>query len=230
MKSIYYFFWFCCLIPLSAIANIHIEPYGGVGGAFSPSTTPAVFMKYTAGGRFGYKISFARAGLDLFWTYYDTKSSTDVTTVHPPNKDTKGFKQATPSLGIKVVPEPTSFQPLAIGAWTAVDLPLVFKAYGSLFYAFGKRDSIHHQGYGLKTGVSWLSAPFFQINLDIKWAYYFCQQDQCDSNFSMFSTFLSLSVPFSLDLFSADTSSEKSATTEPSLMEESTEEVPASAV
>ena len=211
-KSLFtYFLSVFFFVPLFSIADVLVEPYGGVGGAFAPSANKkagSFFMKYTAGGHLGYQISLIKVGLDLFWTHYDTGRSQGVVTVRPSTQDTRGFTQATKSVGIKSTDEHTAFQPLSIGVWTAVDLPLFFDVYGSLFYAFGKKDSIHHQGYGLKAGVSWSIAPHLQLNLDAKWAYYKCQPAKCVSQFSVLSALLSLSVPFSLDLFSSTPSAE----------------------
>ena len=219
MRYIHYFFGFFCLIPFSSIADVHIEPYGGVGGAFSTSidSPQSFFMKYTVGGRLGYKLSIVHAGLDIFWTHYDTGDHRDVTTVRPFPIERKGLEQATGSVDITPAKPRTSFQPLSIGAFTAIKLPLFFNVYGSIFYAFGSKDNIGHQGYGLKAGVSWLSASYFQLNLSAKWAYYTCQSKakECANSFSIGSALLSVSVPFSLDLFSSSNSSSESVEEEP---------------
>ena len=199
-----------CGAPFYTKANIHIEPYGSIGGAYSssvrPSASSSFFMHYVLGGRLGYDLSLVKVGVDVFWTYYDIGSNDPPVEVHHTPKNLKGFEQAGTSLGIEADRKHTAFTPLSIGVWTAVDLPFLISAYGSLFYALGgKKDFLNHRGYGLKVGASWLAVTYFQLNAEVKWAYYMCQKDpQCSPDFPVLSASISVSVPLSFNPFSSE--------------------------
>ncbi len=200
---------FLCCGPLDSRADIHIEPYGSIGGAYSstirPSASSSFFMHYVLGGRLGYDLSLVKVGIDLFWTYYDTGSDDPPVEVHHTSNKRKGFGQAGTSLDIRANRKHTAFTPLSVGVWTAVDLPFLVDAYGSLFYALGgKKDFFNHRGYGLKLGLSWLAVAYFQLNAEVQWAYYMCQKDpKCSSDFPALSALISVSVPLSFDPFSS---------------------------
>lgn len=206
------FLIFLFLIPVSQ-AEVHFEPYGSIGASYSSSVSPGpLFMNYVLGARLGYRFLSVSTGLDLFWTHYDTgngKGSSHLE-VRPSSESTKGFNE--PGIGTSIqyseVSEP--FQPLSIGAFAIVDLPILFNAYGTAFYSFGDRRSINHQGYGLKAGVSYLSTFYLQVNLELQWSHYICaEKADClnqSNSFNILSAMLSLSLPLSTDIFDFDDS------------------------
>ena len=197
---------FLLFLPISR-AKVHIEPYGSVGGSYSSSVSSSpLFLNYGLGARLGYNFSFLSAGLDLFWTHYNIGSSSSVQhlEVYHSTEPTKGFNQAGESLALHYSEVREPFQPFSLGAFVVVDLPFLFNTYGTVFYTFGKK-TVNHQGYGVKAGLSYLSAYYVQVNLELQWANYTCSEpesEQCSSGgFDILSVALSLSVPISTHFF-----------------------------
>ena len=200
MKRIIISLVFLLLAPVS-YAGLHIEPYVSGGGSYSStiSSNPIIFMNFTGGARLGWRFLSLSAGVDLFWTHFNTGSSSSLQhlEVYHSSEPTKGFSQAGNSVSLQYSESRDPFQPFSVGAFVAVDLPLLFNAYGSAFYSFGNKSNISHQGYGAKAGVSYLSSFFAQLNLELQWVNYMCQeQARCSgSGFDIMSVALSVSVP-----------------------------------
>ncbi len=196
---------FLCIVPVSK-GKVHIEPYGNIGGSYSSSISSGpLFMNYALGARLGYQFLSVSTGLDLFWTHYGTGTSSNVqhVEVHYSSEPNKGFNQASKSVSFHHSEVREPFQPFSLGAFVALDLPLLFNTYGTVFYTFGKK-TVSHQGYGIKAGLSYLSSFYVQLNLEFQWAHYTCMEEaQCSSSrsFNVISAALSLSVPFSTDFF-----------------------------
>ena len=186
-------------------AKLHIEPYGSVGGSYASSLSSPLFMTYALGGRLGYRFPVVSTGVDLFWTHYDTGSSSgshSLVDVYHQSGSVKGFSQAGESLSIHHSEVSEHFQPFSIGAFAVVELPLLFDAYGTLFYTFGEKSTLNHHGYGVKAGVSFLSTFHFQFNVELQWSHYICAEGKvnCSKNFDIFSAIFSLSLPLSSDM------------------------------
>ena len=153
-------------------------------------------MTFGLGSRFGYSFSPVSVGLDLFWTHYNTGSSGNHETVvrspDPKKSSSIQFSQL-----------PGHFQPFSVGLFTSVDLPFLFNAYGTLFYSIpAENKNVNYQGYGVRGGLSYLSTFYVQLNLELQWAYYNCTESaNCANNFNIISALLSISVPFSTDIF-----------------------------
>ena len=194
---------FLFLIPVSK-AEVHIEPYGNVGGSILSNS---VYFNYALGARLGYRVLSVATGVDLFWTHYGMGSGSGVrVTDNPSTLPARGMDQVDRSLYIHYSQDPKPFQPFSIGAFAAMELPLLFNAYGTLFYSFGNRESVNHQGYGAKAGISWMSTFYVQLNAELQWARYVCngQTDaECidHKNFNVLSAMVSVSVPLSIDIF-----------------------------
>ena len=199
---------FLFLIPVSH-AEIYAEPYGSIGGSYAGSKvfSRSLFLNYALGGRVGYRFMSVATGLDLFWTHYSTGNgaSPRVVGIHssPP---LKGFNQAKRSVYVHYSSTAVSFQPFSVGVFAVVDLPILFNAYGTVFYSLGTKSSINHQGYGAKAGISYLSAFYVQVNLELQWSQYICdgkKSSDCmdHKNFNIISAMLSVSVPLSDDIF-----------------------------
>lgn len=203
---------FLFFIPISK-AEIHIEPYVNGGAAYSSSISSSdksgtLLMTFGLGSRFGYSFSPMSVGLDLFWTHYNTGSSgTHHVDIRNPQPDKgnhqpdKGFVGPSSSIVFSVLPG--NFQPFSIGLFTALDLPFLFNAYGTVFYSIpAERRNANYQGYGVRGGLSYLSASYVQFNLELQWGYYMCAgSDSCSNDFNIISALLSISVPFSTDIF-----------------------------
>ncbi len=194
---------FLFLIPVSK-AEVHIEPYGNVGGSVISNS---VHFNYALGARLGYRVLSVATGVDLFWTHYGTGSDSGVSfTENPSVPPERGMDQVGHYLSIQYSQNPKPFQPFSIGVFAAVELPILFDAYGTLFYSFGDKESINHQGYGAKAGISWMSAFYVQLNAELQWSHYMCNGStdaECidHKSFSVLSAMLSVSIPLSTDMF-----------------------------
>ena len=192
---------FFVFIPVSQ-ANIHLEPYGGVGISYSRASEGKLFMSYMGGARLGYSFSLLSAGVDLSLHHHrmgESLATFSSVIVNQPATSV-GFSQARDNVSIQYSsPGSSSFTPFSVGAFVGVDLPLLFDCYGSAFMSFGKKDNTAMIGYGLKAGVSYISLPFIQLNAELQWTYYGGGSDlRIKSNgFQLFSALLSVSVPLS---------------------------------
>ena len=199
------FFLFLFFTPVSQ-AKLHFEPYGNIGASYSSSLSDShlFFMTYAVGTRLGYNISFLHMGIDLFWTYHDIGNSSrfhNLEIYHQPDP-VIGFSQAQKSVSLHYSEIKDPFSPLSIGVFAAAELPFLVNVYGTLFYTLGEESEIKHQGYGIKGGASYLTTFHIQLNLELQWAHYICGEAvKCSNNFSILSAMLSLSVPFSFDVF-----------------------------
>ena len=211
-------FSFLLFIPLSSEGNIHIEPYGSLGASYSSSSSRPLFMSYALGGRIGYSFVPIVAGIDLFWSHHSIGGSSTrshhLEIYRGLNKD-RGFSQAGKTVSLHYSQLSSPFQPFSIGAFVSVDLPFIFNVYGTLFYTFGDKNQLQHQGVGIKGGMSYLSAFYVQLNLELQYAYYSCiEQARCSSDFNSISALLSLSVPLPSSIFGFGLSSFSSKSTE----------------
>ncbi|MYE07595.1 MAG: hypothetical protein F4X95_02445 [Oligoflexia bacterium] len=213
------FLSFLLFIPVSSQAQIHLEPYGSLGGSYSSSSSSRpLFMSYALGGRIGYHFLSMAAGVDLFWTHYSTGASSTRShhlEIHRGVTGDRGFSQAGKTVSLNYSQLSSPFQPFAIGAFVSVDLPFIFNVYGTLFYTFGDKNQVQHQGGGIKAGVSYLSSFYVQLNLELQYAYYRCtEQARCSANFSVISALLSLSIPIPSHIFGFGGVSSSSESTE----------------
>ena len=192
------------IIAPASNANVHLEPYAGIGAAYSSSNnSPPVSLIYNLGARAGYKIFNVTTGLDIFFNFYNSASSSSFPVVRKP-QTTTGFKQAGESLSIFYSETDEHILPFFIGAFGIFEVPLLFDVYGTAFYSFA--DSKYH-GPGLKAGITYISSFFFNLNLELQWTHYFCKEASCKtSRINTLALILSLSAPFSLNLFNSSES------------------------
>lgn len=202
---------FLCFIPVSQ-AEIHIEPYVNAGGAYSssiPSSPNSLFMVFSLGGRFGYNFTPISVGFDLFWTHYAPSSGIHHMRSGSSEASRPGFDTG-PGSTFEHSKTREVFQPFSLGVFTSVDLPFLFNAYGTIFYSIPAESiNVNYQGYGARAGLSYLSAFYVQLNVELQWAYYTCTESvNCSDDFNIFSALLSVSVPFSTDIFDFGDSSD----------------------
>ncbi len=199
------------LTPISQ-GKAHLEPYGNLGLSYSnypPSSSGSsdFFLNYGIGGRFGYDLFAAVFGLDIFLTSY-SRGNTSLfhsVVVNQPSQ-TKGFSQGGESVSILYSQLDESFYPISLGVFGLLDLPLFFDTYGTLFYSYGKKGKQVYHGPGLKVGMSYISAFYVQLNAELQVASFFCSSStacsqQIQDKFYILSGGLSISLPFSADLF-----------------------------
>lgn len=212
------------MLPWVSRAGIHLEPYADIGGSYASAfSSRPLFISYSLGGKIAYQFSVFKTGVDLFWTSHNTGGSSSslqhVEVYHDSQAPVKGFGQAKKSVSLQYSAVSANFQPFSIGAFAEVELPFIFDAYGGLFYTFGDKGGLNHQGFGAKAGFSYFSAFYLKFNLELRYAYYNCMdQSACSSgNFGILSALFSLSFPFPPDLFdfSADSAgNQESAVTD----------------
>lgn len=200
-----------CLYTSLASASMHIEPYLGGGFAYSKvgiadelRAHKQLSPGFVLGSKFGIKLLSFIAGLDLFYNYYNTGNSIRMPSVVVHNPSTSvGFSQSSDSVSIQYSSSHNAFQPISIGVFGAIDIPLIVDVYSSVFYSFGKRASSFYHGPGLKAGISYLSAFFAQLNLELQWSHYFCNSTKClqSKGIDVLSAMLTISVPFSTKWF-----------------------------
>ena len=195
-------FGFLVFIPSVSRADIVVEPYASAGVSLSShKDDEKPFMSYAGGARLGYSFLILSAGLDFSYTYHGMGSGVPFASVvvHKPNQS-QGFSQAGDNVSIQYSKTPSSFQPLSIGVFAGVDLPLFFDCYGAAFFSLGKKD-YSLTGYGLKAGLSYLSIPLVKLNAELQWAYYTGKTARAGSKaFHLFSAMLSVSLPFSFEM------------------------------
>ena len=192
------FISFLFFIPV-AQAGVHVEPYISGGVSYAP-----LGGAVGAGGRVGYSVPLISAGLDLFWNYHGIGTSSSIwpLEVHHSTQPIKGFSQSSESPTFYYSSESVdSFAPFSIGVFGAINLPLIVNTYGTLFYSMGEKGNADYKGYGVKLGISYLAALFLQVNTELQWARYNCdnRNASCKEGFNIFSLFVSLSMP--LDRF-----------------------------
>ncbi len=214
MKFIFLFMF--AVIGSSAHGSIYMEPYLGGGLSYSRisaddnlSTPPQYFSRNLSfGWRAGYEFFNMRGGLDIFHNRHYTSSGFNMFSVVVQKPQTnKGFSQAGDSVSIQYSRITDNFNPTSIGLFGAIDLPFLFDFYGTFFYSFGKKGSLTHHGPGVKVGVSYLSLFFVQLNIELQFTHYSCPNTEClQSSFNMGSLLFLVSVPFSTNMFSWNSS------------------------
>ncbi len=202
----------CIYTSFFASAAVYIEPYLGGGLAYSRIGTTddlrapsLLFTSLTLGGRLGGQWLNLKTGLDVFFNHYNTSSSFRMPSVVVNNPNTSlGFSQASDSVSIQYSSQRNNFNPISIGLFGIFDIPLITDIYGTAFYSFGNRSSIFYHGPGIKAGMSYLSAFFAQLNVELQWTHYFCKSTECfqTRGFNLWSAMLLVSIPFSTKLFS----------------------------
>ncbi len=191
-----------------AYAGFHVEPYAGLGGAYISFDRQADFaMPLMAGGRVGYKILNITAGGDVFITYFNPRGfSIPNVVVNKPSR-ASGLSQAGENTSVlysqsTVVPVPVSF-----GLFAAVGVPLLVDVYGGLFYSLTLDKK--YKGLGVKAGLTYLSAFFISCNMEFQWVRYSCSRENCPPAQSL-ALMLSLSMPFSFNLFKFSSKGDRS--------------------
>ena len=197
--------------PFFASAGIYMEPYLGGGLAYSrmrvenKSSRNLLFTGLVVGGRLGGEWMRFKAGVDVFYNRYHTNNSFSMPSVVVHNPHTSvGFSQAGDSVSIQYSSTESNFNPLSVGLFGILDIPIVMDVYGSAFYSFGTKESLAYHGPGVKAGISYLPAIFVQLNLEAQWTHYFCRSAECltSKGFNLFSTMLLLSIPISSNVLS----------------------------
>ena len=153
-----YLVFFCLMVPLPSLAGFHLEPYAGLGVAFSGNPGDKenkvtwalkgdLYRRAAIGARAGYTKLGLAFGLDMSGSYYSS-----LRTLKPEN-----FFTALP------------------GVFVSYKLPLLFRAYGVLiphgFFIKQEQEikSLKKSSTpirGVKLGISYLSVPFLSINFE----------------------------------------------------------------
>ena len=162
------------LFPLSALADISLEPYIGGGGAYFSETQAG----FSVGSRIGYKNWGLTLGADLSYAQFQ---SVDVgqkvlDNICESNEGKFGVAQA------ELLPcdENVQKNPISVydiysaGPSISFGLPFILDAYASLVWSWAEKkvnkfqQSFFLNGPGVKLGISYLSLPFLQLNLELQ--------------------------------------------------------------
>ena len=153
-----YFIFFCLMVPPPSLAGFHLEPYAGLGVAFSGNPGNKdnkvswvlkgdLYRRAAIGARAGYTKLGLAFGLDMSGSYYSSLRTL----------------------------KPESFFTALPGVFISYKLPLLFRAYGVLiphgFFIKQEQEmnSLKESSTpirGVKLGISYLSVPFLSINFE----------------------------------------------------------------
>ena len=211
-------FLLCTMGGMKAGAGLHVEPYGGLGLAYTSFDQRSLSIPFMGGVRLGYKVLNVTAGLDAFATYYRPAKNLiapNVVVTRP--STTAGFNQASENTTIHFSRSSEVPIPVSLGVFGTVGVPLLFDVYGGLFYSTSLNRK--YSGPGAKAGITYLSAFFVNLNAELQWMLYSCKGDTCAKKAShVVAVVLSVSMPFSFGLFSGRKS--RSAAASPPHLEE----------
>ena len=172
------FLFILFLFPLFAQAGIAIEPYAGGGLAHFGEMRSG----FSVGGRIGYKNWGLMSGLDIGYSQFHIFdiSQKAIRTICNNNQGRIGGVA-----GIKGVEldqcdrdaeqdSSSVYDIFSIGPSISFGLPLIIDAYASLTWSWAEKNinnlqkSFPLSGPGVKLGVSYLSLPFLQLNIEVQ--------------------------------------------------------------
>lgn len=163
------------LFPFFAYAGISIEPY--VGGGIA--SFGEMHSGFSVGGRLGYKNWGFTPGVDVSYSQFQAFNiGQKVTKELCDNiqQNTRGVTQ----VNIKACDQNIEQTPLnmyniiSVGPSISFGLPLIIDAYASINWSWADKQirnvqkSFALSGPGAKLGVSYLSLPFLQVNLELQ--------------------------------------------------------------
>lgn len=194
-------FVLCTVGGIKVGASLQVEPYGGLGLAYTSFDQRSLSIPFMGGVRLGYKVLNVTAGLDAFATYYRPAKNLISPNVVVRNQAlTKGFSQASENTSIQFSRSSEVPVPVSLGLFGTVGVPLLFDVYGGLFYSTSLNK--RYSGPGVKAGITYLSAFFVNLNAELQWVFYSCKGDTCAKRKSnVMGVVLSVSMPFSFGLF-----------------------------
>ena len=168
------FLFILFLLPLTAKAGISIEPYVGGGLAYFGETHSG----FSVGSRVGYKKWGLTSGVDISYSQFHIFdiSQEAIRTVCNKGQESIGVaKIDVPFCDRDNEQNPMNlYNIISVGPSISFGLPLILDAYASLTWSWVEKKMDHIEksfplsGPGAKVGISYLSLPFFQLNLEVQ--------------------------------------------------------------
>jgi len=202
------------IFPFATYASISIEPY--VGGGLAHFSE--IYSGFSIGSRLGYKKWGLMSGVDISYAHFETldigKQINQVcANTQEARRGVTQLVDRTPC-DDNMEQAPTNvYNMTSIGPSVSFGLPLIINAYASIHWSWAKKQinidkSFALSGPGAKLGISYLSLPFLQLNLELQGALLSCSNsldsecmEQNDSNIPIWMGQIYISVPISTGLF-----------------------------
>ncbi len=162
------------LLPLSVQAGLSLEPYVGGGLSYFAEMRSG----FSVGSRIGYTNWGLTLGADISYSQYHPLDIGQevINTICDSNEGKYGVAQT------ELIPcdEGVQKNPLSVyniisaGPSVSFGLPLIIDAYAALTWSWADKkinkfqQSFFLSGPGVKLGVSYLSLPFLQLNLEVQ--------------------------------------------------------------
>ena len=166
------FLFILFLFPLLAQAGLAIEPYAGGGLAYFGEMRSG----FSIGSRIGYKKFGFTSGIDAGYSqfYIFDLSQEAARTICENRTDSIGIaKIDIPFCDKNTEQNPVSvYNIISAGPSVSFDLPLILSAYASITWSWvdkkidNREKSFPLSGPGVKVGMSYLSLPFLQLNIE----------------------------------------------------------------
>ncbi|MDE0151523.1 MAG: hypothetical protein OXK80_03360 [Bdellovibrionales bacterium] len=200
------------LFPFFAYASISIEPY--VGGGLAGFGE--LHSGFSVGGRLGYKNWGLTSGVDVSYSQFQAFNIGQTVNSGLCKKDrsVRGLEQVVSPFcdeNIEQTPE-NMYNIVSVGPSISFGLPLIIDAYASITWSWADKQirniqkSFALSGPGAKLGVSYLSLPFLQVNLEVQGFILSCNsmdnecQEQNNITKPIWMTQIYLSFPISTGL------------------------------
>ena len=166
------FLFILFLFPLLAQAGIAIEPYAGGGLAYFGEMRSG----FSVGSRIGYKKFGFTSGVDVSYSQFHIfdLGQEAVRTICENSPNNIGIAK----IDIPLCDKDTDQNPasvyniMSVGPAVSFELPLILDVYASITWSWAdkKIDNIDKSfplsGPGIKVGMSYLSLPFLQLNIE----------------------------------------------------------------
>lgn len=166
------FLFILFLFPLLAQAGLSIEPYAGGGLAYFGEMRSG----FSIGSRIGYKKFGFTSGVDASYSQFyifDLSQKANRTICENSPKGIGVAKIDIPFCDKNTEQNPVSvYNIMSVGPSVSFSLPLILSAYASITWSWvdKKIDNIDKSfplsGPGAKVGISYLSLPFLQLNIE----------------------------------------------------------------
>lgn len=160
-------------------AGLSFEPYlgTGIGGFYLKNTT--TYTGWSLGSRMGYSRWGMMLGVDASYISYEPFESFQI--IDPTDGVIQTAKKGISQLkAIQTPKEPVlssasanPYNVFTMGPVAVFGLPLIIDAYASAMWAAASNKKEKLQGMGLKLGMSYLSLPFFSVNIEVQAINYF---------------------------------------------------------
>ncbi len=168
------FLFILFLFPLCTQASISLEPYVGGGLAYSGELSSG----FSVGSRVGYKNWGLTLGADISYSQFHTFDIGQEINNNICDSNQGKFGVAQTALipcDEDVQQDPLRvYSIISVGPSVSFGLPLIIDAYASLTWSWVDKkiskfqQSFFLSGPGMKIGVSYLSLPFLQLNLELQ--------------------------------------------------------------